>query len=99
MATNETPVYIFTGFLESGKTKFITETLEDSRFAIKENTLLLVCEQGEEEYDEAALDKKNISVEYILNLIQRKSYSVVCNTPLRIIVGSYAFTPVTCSDL
>ena len=26
------PMYVFTGFLESGKTKFIQETLEDERF-------------------------------------------------------------------
>ena len=47
----ETPVYIFLGFLESGKTKFIQETLEDPRFATGEKTLLLVCEEGEEEYE------------------------------------------------
>mgnify|MGYP002564995231 CR=1 FL=1 len=46
----EMPVYLFTGFLESGKTKFIQETLEDKRFCNKEKTLLLVCEEGEEEY-------------------------------------------------
>ncbi len=46
----ETPVYLFLGFLESGKTKFIQETLEDTRFASGEKTLLLVCEEGEEEY-------------------------------------------------
>ena len=40
------PVYLFTGFLESGKTKFIQETLEDKRFCNKEKTLLLVCEEG-----------------------------------------------------
>ena len=45
------PVYLFTGFLESGKTKFIQETLEDKRFCNKEKTLLLVCEEGEEEYE------------------------------------------------
>jgi len=45
------PVYAFTGFLESGKTKFIQETLEDPRFNGGERTLLLVCEEGEEEYD------------------------------------------------
>ena len=45
------PVYAFTGFLESGKTKFIQETLEDPRFNAGENTLLLVMEEGEEEYD------------------------------------------------
>ena len=47
----ETPVYLFLGFLESGKTKFIQETLEDPRFATGEKTLLLVMEEGEEEYE------------------------------------------------
>ena len=47
----ETPVYLFLGFLESGKTKFIQETLEDARFMTGEKTLLLVCEEGEEEYE------------------------------------------------
>ena len=41
------PVYAFTGFLESGKTKFIQETLEDPRFNAGERTLLIVCEAGE----------------------------------------------------
>ena len=44
------PVYLFTGFLEAGKTRFIQETLEDKRFCNGERTLLLVCEEGEEEY-------------------------------------------------
>ena len=35
------PMYVFTGFLESGKTKFIQETLEDERFNAGEKTLLL----------------------------------------------------------
>ena len=47
----ETPVYLFLGFLESGKTKFIQETLEDPRFSNGEKTLLLVMEEGEEEYE------------------------------------------------
>ena len=45
------PVYAFTGFLDSGKTKFIQETLEDERFNAGERTLLLVFEEGEEEYE------------------------------------------------
>ncbi len=49
----EVPVYIFTGFLEAGKTKFIQETLEDARFNAGDRTLLLLCEEGEEEYDPA----------------------------------------------
>ena len=47
----ETPVYLFLGFLESGKTKFIQETLEDPRFSTGEKTLLLVTEEGVEEYE------------------------------------------------
>lgn len=47
----ETPVYMFLGFLESGKTKFIQETLEDPRFSSGEKTLLLVTEEGEVEYE------------------------------------------------
>lgn len=46
----EIPIYLFTGFLDSGKTKFIQETLEDPRFYEKETTLVLMCEEGEEEY-------------------------------------------------
>ena len=44
------PVYLFTGFMDAGKTKFIQETLEDKRFETGERTLLIVCEEGEEEY-------------------------------------------------
>ena len=50
MQEKEIPVYLFLGFLESGKTKFIQETLEDPRMNSGERTLLLVCEEGEEEY-------------------------------------------------
>lgn len=49
-AQQDVPVYLFTGFLEAGKTKFIQETLEDARFNNGEQTLLLLCEEGEEEY-------------------------------------------------
>ena len=47
--TREIPVYIFTGFLEAGKTRFIRETLADKRFNPGERTLLICCEEGEEE--------------------------------------------------
>lgn len=59
------PVYLFTGFLESGKTKFVQETLEDKRFHKNERTLVLVCEEGEEEYDETKIPTKNIVFEVI----------------------------------
>ena len=61
----EIPVYVFMGFLESGKTTFVKETLLDRSFTGGEKTLLLVCEDGEEEYDEKELKKNNIYVEYI----------------------------------
>jgi len=47
----EVPVYLFLGFLDSGKTQFIQETFEDERFDSDEKTLLLVLEEGEVEYD------------------------------------------------
>ncbi len=50
----EIPVYLFTGFLESGKTKMIHETLADKRFQDKERTLVILCEEGVEEYDASA---------------------------------------------
>ena len=56
----ETPVYMFLGFLESGKTKFIQETFEDPRFSAGEKTLLLVCEEGEEEYKQCLLKKMTL---------------------------------------
>ncbi len=54
------PVYSFTGFLDAGKTKFIQETLCDTRFNAGERTLLLLCEEGEEEYDLSAYPHKNV---------------------------------------
>ena len=44
----EIPVYLFTGFLEGGKTRFIRETLEDKKFNAGEHTLLVLCEEGED---------------------------------------------------
>ena len=59
------PVYAFTGFLDSGKTKFIQETLEDPRFNAGEKTLLLVCEEGEEEYDSTTYPYPSVYLEVI----------------------------------
>ena len=57
------PVYSFTGFLDSGKTKFIQETLEDERFNAGERTLVLLFEEGEEEYDISTYPHKNVWIE------------------------------------
>ncbi len=59
------PVYLFTGFLEAGKTKFIQETLEDPRFNNGERTLLLMCEEGIEEYDPSSFSDPNVFIETI----------------------------------
>ena len=59
------PVYVFTGFLDSGKTKFIQETLEDTRFNAGERTLLLIFEEGEEEYDISAYPHQNVYLEVV----------------------------------
>lgn len=76
----ETPVYLFLGFLESGKTKFIQETLEDPRFSTGEKTLLLVTEEGVEEYETIRFanaesvelvvldDKAKLNEEYLMQL-------------------------------
>ena len=61
----EIPVYLFTGFLDSGKTSFIQGTLADPRFNGGERTLLLVMEEGEEEYDPTPYPHKNVYVEVI----------------------------------
>ena len=59
------PVYLFTGFLESGKTKFIQETLEDERFNSGEKTLLIICEEGEEEYEPSSFSGNNVSIKMV----------------------------------
>ncbi len=55
----EMPIYLFLGFLEAGKTKFIQETLEDKRFNNGERTLVLTCEEGIEEFDSSKYPRKS----------------------------------------
>lgn len=59
------PVYLFTGFLEAGKTRFIQETMEDERFNTGEKTLLLVCEEGLEEYSPEKFCSDSVYVELV----------------------------------
>ncbi len=59
------PVYIINGFLESGKTEFIKYTLGEPYFRIKGKTLLLLCEEGEIEYEEVLLKRSNTVMELI----------------------------------
>ena len=59
------PVYVINGFLESGKTEFITYTLGQSYFQVKGKTLLILCEEGETEYEDFLLKKSKTVVEYV----------------------------------
>ena len=61
------PVYIFTGFLEGGKTTIIQESLNDQNFNSGEKTLLLLCEEGIEELDPSAFWGKNVTIQTIEN--------------------------------
>ena len=59
------PIYMINGFLESGKTEFITYTIAQPYFRTKGKTLIIACEEGEIEYDPALLKKTNSVVEWI----------------------------------
>lgn len=62
----ETPVYVFTGFLGGGKTTFMQRTLADKRFNNGLSTLVLLCEDGEEELDPSKFaNEKSIHIEMI----------------------------------
>ena len=59
------PVYIVNGFLESGKTLFIRDTMEDPYFTEDGSTLIIACEDGVEEYDPAWLKGRHFPYEYV----------------------------------
>jgi len=58
-------VYFVNGFLEAGKTTFIKEFINKEAFRIKGETLILLCEEGDREYDEKELEDTNSKVELI----------------------------------
>lgn len=58
-------VYIINGFLESGKSEFIRYTLEQPYFQTRGKTLLILCEEGEVEFDEPLLKKSRTILEVI----------------------------------
>lgn len=59
------PVYLFTGFLEGGKTSMIQESLNDQNFNSGEKTLVLMCEEGIEELDPSQFWGQNVRIERI----------------------------------
>ena len=78
----EIPIYLFTGFMDSGKTTLIKETLFENGFAKEGKSLILCCEDGDVEYEEASLSANHVSLVMIekeeeftaerLEAIQRK---------------------------
>ncbi len=56
------PVYLFTGFMDSGKTSLVTQTLLENDFGVGACTLIIACEDGDEEYDEEKLAEKRATV-------------------------------------
>lgn len=61
------PVFIVNGFLESGKTVFALDTVADPYFSDGEDTLIIACEEGMEEYDEELLKNHGAHVVYVEN--------------------------------
>ena len=58
-------VYLMTGFLDSGKTQFLNFTLKQDYFQIDGKTLLILCEDGEEEYDPMEMLKYGVVIERV----------------------------------
>lgn len=62
------PVYVITGFLESGKTSFINFTISQDYFQIDEPTLLITTEEGVEEYSK----KELLQYRTLLEVVEKK---------------------------
>ncbi|MCR5421484.1 MAG: GTPase [Lachnospiraceae bacterium] len=62
-----TPVFIINGFLDSGKTDFINYTITQPYFQSRQTTLLIVCEEGEKEYESKVLERTRTVMEVIDN--------------------------------
>ena len=56
------PVYLFTGFMDSGKTSLVEETLFENEFGDGAKGVIIMCEDGEKEYDEAKLATINFKL-------------------------------------
>lgn len=69
------PIYIVSGFLDSGKTSIIHNMLEDDGFSRGQKTLIVQCEEGEEEFDEAKLAKQNCKL-HIVDSIEEMTPSL-----------------------
>lgn len=84
------PVFLINGFLEAGKTEFLSFTMEQDYFQAEGKTLLIVCEEGENEYDEELLKKTRTSVVYMDSLEEmtpeRLTELELLNNPERVLI-------------
>lgn len=64
------PVFICTGFLDSGKTTLVKETLMEQDWILPGRTLLICCEEGEIGYSQEYLDSKNMVLHRIREMEQ-----------------------------
>lgn len=63
----DTRIYVFNGFLDSGKTTFLQDTVLDTDFCDGEKTVIVVSEEGEIEYKQEEIESKNCDLVYIDN--------------------------------
>ena len=68
MSREKIPVYVINGFLDSGKSSFFRFTIGQPYFQSRDTTLLILCEEGEEEYDAGLLKRTRTELEVIENL-------------------------------
>ena len=95
----QVPVYLLTGFLESGKTSFLKFTLSQDYFAIPEKTLLIVCEEGEEVYEQKLLEHANTVLEVVESkeelTVQRLAAMDICYSPGRVLIEYNGMWPMS----
>ena len=87
MEEYQIPVFFINGQLDSGKTRFITDTIEMGQFNDAKKKLLIVCEEGEEEYsqkllkdngvDMVVLEKEDLTAEKLKELDEKYSPWIV----------------------
>jgi hypothetical protein len=81
---------VINGFLDSGKTEFINYTISQPYFQTRSTTLLVVCEEGENEYDPGLLKKSRTVMEVITDKAAFTSANLIelekKHKPKRIIV-------------
>ena len=93
MSDARIPLYLITGFLDSGKTTLLTDTLSMDYFNDGERTVLLRCEDGEEEYDQEKLSRQNCRV------VPVESQEQITTAFLAEIDRRYQPEPVACQEI